>query len=87
MRLSIFATHGSATCSRPSNRGNKLKLYECCGVPEYWLVDARIRLVEVSANAGADFTLQEVYAENQDTVRTLALQDFEMTLANVFEGI
>ena len=56
-------------------------------MPEYWLVDARIRLVEVSANAGADFTLQEVYAENQDTVRTLALQDFEMTLANVFEGI
>ena len=69
------------------DRGDKLKLYERYGVREYWLVDARTRSVEVYVNAGNDFTLQEVYAENQDIVRSLALQGFEMNLASVFEGI
>lgn len=69
------------------DRGDKLKLYERHGVREYWLVDARTRSVEVYVNTGNDFTLQEVYAENQDTVRSLALQGFEMNLASVFEGI
>jgi Uma2 family endonuclease len=69
------------------DRGDKMKLYERCGVREYWLVDARTRSVEVYVNAGNDFNLQEVYAETQDLVSSLALQGFEMPLQAVFEGI
>lgn len=70
------------------DRGDKLKLYERYGVGEYWLVDTRTRSVEVYTNADRDFTLQEVYAEDHDMVRSaMVLSGFEVRHATVFAGL
>lgn len=69
------------------DRGDKMKLYERCGVREYWLVDARTHSVEIYTSLERDFELRELYAENHDMVRSFALEGFEMRLESVFEGV
>ncbi len=69
------------------DRGDKMKLYERCGVHEYWLVDARTHSVEIYTSSERDFELRELYAENHDMVGSFTLEGFEMTLESVFEGV
>jgi Uma2 family endonuclease len=79
------------------DRGDKMKLYERCGIGEYWLVDARTRSVEVYVNTlggvsgeGYDFDLREVYvAENDETLEVVSvvMLGFTMPLEAVFSGV
>jgi Uma2 family endonuclease len=79
------------------DRGDKMKLYERCGVGEYWLVDARTRSVEVYVNGlingVQDFELRDVFIDTASEsaapvlVRSVILHDFTMSLAAVFAGV
>ena len=75
-----------------------MKLYERCGIGEYWLVDARTRSVEVYVNGLVnvvqDFVLRDVFfidtaLESTATVivRSVVLPDFTMPLVAVFAGV
>ncbi len=82
--------------SMKRDRGDKMKLYERCGIGEYWLVDARTRSVEVYVNGLVngvqDFELRDVFIETASEsaapalVRSVMLHDFTMPLAAVFVG-
>ena len=82
--------------SMKRDRGDKMKLYERCGVGEYWLVDARTRSVEVYVNGLVngvqDFELRDVFMETASEsaapvlVRSAVLNDFTMPLMAVFAG-
>lgn len=83
--------------SMKRDRGDKMKLYERCGIGEYWLVDARTRSVEVYVNGLVngvqDFVLRDVFfidtaLESTATVivRSVVLPDFTMPLVAVFAG-
>jgi Uma2 family endonuclease len=76
------------------DRGDKMKLYERCGVREYWLVDARTRSVEVYVNTlqgeRYDFELRDVFVNAEDEpiiVESFVLLGFTMPLEAVFMGI
>ena len=45
-----------------NDRGYKKKLYEKCGVKEYWLVDIESRSIEVYLLKDGQFDLDEVYS-------------------------
>ncbi len=75
------------------DRGDKMKLYERCGVGEYWLVDARTRSVEVYVNTLVDgvqdFELREVFSEESTelvSVHSFVLKEFIMPIQAVFDG-
>lgn len=82
--------------SMKRDRGDKMKLYERCGIGEYWLVDARTRSVEVYVNGLVngvqDFELRDVFMETASEnaapvlVRSVVLKDFTMPLTAVFAG-
>lgn len=82
--------------SMKRDRGDKMKLYERCGIGEYWLVDARTRSVEVYVNGLVngvqDFELRDVFIDTASEsaalvlVRSAMLHDFTMPLMAVFAG-
>ncbi|MBD1207412.1 MAG: Uma2 family endonuclease [Ignavibacteria bacterium] len=82
--------------SMKRDRGDKMKLYERCGIGEYWLVDARTRSVEVYVNGLVngvqDYELRDVFMETASEsvvpvlVRSVVLNDFTMPLTAVFAG-
>ncbi len=79
------------------DRGGKMRVYERCGVQEYWIVDVRTRSVEVyvniESNGRFDYTLQEVYVEderNPNSPRVVAstvLTALALPLEQVFDGV
>ncbi|MBL7992093.1 MAG: Uma2 family endonuclease [Candidatus Kapabacteria bacterium] len=83
--------------SMKRDRGDKMKLYERCGIGEYWLVDARTRSVEVYVNGLVngvqDYELRDVFMETASEsaapilVRSVVLNDFTMPLTAVFAGV
>lgn len=82
--------------SMKRDRGDKMKLYEHCGIGEYWLVDARTHSVEVYVNGLVngvqDYELRDVFMETASEsaapilVRSVVLNDFTMPLTAVFAG-
>jgi Uma2 family endonuclease len=82
--------------SMKRDRGDKMKLYERCGIGEYWLVDARTRSVEVYVNSFIngvqDYELRDVFIETASesaapvVVRSVMLHDFTLPLEAVFAG-
>lgn len=82
--------------SMKRDRGDKMKLYERCGIGEYWLVDARTRSVEVYenglVNGVQDYELRDVFMKTASEsaapilVRSVVLKDFTMPLTAVFAG-
>lgn len=83
--------------SMKRDRGDKMKLYERCGVDEYWLVDARTRSVEIYVNSFVngvqDYELRDVFIDAASEsaapvlVRSVVLNDFMMPLEAVFVGV
>lgn len=73
-----------------------MKLYERCGIGEYWLVDARTRSVKVYVNGVVngvqDYELRDVFMETASEsaapilVRPVVPNDFTMPLTAVFAG-
>lgn len=79
------------------DRGGKMRVYERCGVDEYWLVDIRTRSVEVYVNATFqgrnEYELREIYSADEPlstnpvVVRSFTISDFAMPLDAVFAGV
>lgn len=82
--------------SMKRDRGDTMKLYERCGIGEYWLVDARTRSVKVYVNGVVngvqDYELRDVFMETASEsaapilVRPVVPNDFTMPLTAVFAG-
>ncbi len=71
----------------PSNwahdRKIKLELYRQAGVAEYWLVDYRLRTVEILSLQDEEYIQQGVY-EAGEQVNSTVLVDFKLNVADVF---
>jgi Uma2 family endonuclease len=83
--------------SMKRDRGDKMKLYERCGIGEDWIVDARTRSVEIFVNSFVngvqDYELRDVFIDAASEsaapvlVRSVVLHDFTMPLEAVFVGV
>ncbi|MFY7999487.1 MAG: Uma2 family endonuclease [Candidatus Kapaibacteriota bacterium] len=83
--------------SMKRDRGGKMRVYEHCGVGEYWLVDIRTRSVEVYVNTDVggrwDYDLREVFVADKlistspVVVNSFTIVDFTMPLETVFDGV
>ncbi len=66
------------------DKGIKKEVYEKNGVREYWLVDPRTKTVEVYSYFNQRYSLSG-YFEETDKLKSVALEGFEMELADIFE--
>ena len=85
------------------DKGYKKKLYERCGVREYWLVDADSRSIEVYWLENGSYELKDVYSVFPDyfigkmseeekaaiiyEFKTSLFEDLTVRIEDVFEGI
>ena len=88
-----------ATAKR--DRGYKMRLYERCGVREYWLVDPEGRSVETYLLQDGAYRLDEVYVifpdyvqlsdeerkEYKDEVKVSLYEDFFIPLEDIFRNL
>jgi Uma2 family endonuclease len=72
--------------NKKRDREAKLKLYSRRGVDEYWIVDWRLRRVEVFRRKDARLDLTATLAES-DTLTTPLLPAFACPVAGLFAGI
>jgi Uma2 family endonuclease len=61
----------------------KLQIYAKHGVPEYWIVDLKNRVIERYVNQSSTLTLQETSGE-EDTLTTPALPGFSCRVSEIF---
>ncbi len=66
------------------DRELKLKLYSVQGVREYWIIDWRMKSIQVYRRENAILVLIETLFEN-DSITSLLLPDFVCKLTEVFE--
>jgi len=62
------------------DRGRKMRLYRRAGVAHYWLVDPRIRLLEIYRLEGGRYTLLDTW-EGGATVRAEPFDAIELDLS------
>jgi Uma2 family endonuclease len=65
------------------DRGDKMRLYERHGVPEYWIADADARRVERYEAGPKGFRLAHMFAEGEVLVSAL-LPGFEVQVKDIF---
>ena len=72
--------------TRKRDQGIKRRLYERCGVREYWVVDSATASVTILARHpdGSFFTLSLLTASERDTLRTPLLPGWSLALARLF---
>jgi Uma2 family endonuclease len=63
----------------------KKELYARFGVPEYWVVEPRLKLLEVFSLEGSKYKLDN-YAVESGTVTSPLLPGFAVDLETIFEG-
>lgn len=63
----------------------KFKVYERCGVKEYWIVDPEEKSVEIYLLQDGKFRLDQ-QAAGEGSVASRVLEGFTVTLASIFEG-
>ncbi len=68
------------------DREAKLKLYSNRGVEEYWIIDWRLRQIEIHRRDEGRLKLAATLFD-EDTLATPLLPDFEHKVADLFEGI
>lgn len=64
--------------------GEKKELYEKMGVLEYWVIDPHEETVEVFNNKNNKMVASKKYQKN-DSIQSLAVKGFEMSVAAIFE--
>lgn len=80
----IFAVIEVSDSSLRFDRTVKLKLYARTGVPEYWIVDLKRRVVEVFRQPDAEgYRALQTFGP-QDTVALAMVPDIRISLARVF---
>jgi Uma2 family endonuclease len=62
----------------------KKELYARFGVPEYWIVEPRLKLIEVFSLEGGKYKLNN-YAVESGTVTSPLLPGFVVDLESIFE--
>lgn len=67
------------------DRGAKKDIYETYGVREYWLVEPRTNTVELYAYTEQRYKLVAIL-EATDVLKSVALEGFELDLAEVFRN-
>ena len=74
--------------TRGRDLGIKRKLYERCGVREYWIVDPEGETIEVLRHAGEGGfeRIALLRREAEDTLSTPLLPGLEVRLAEIFRG-
>lgn len=72
--------------TRKRDQGIKRRLYERCGVREYWVVDSETASVTISRRHpdGSFRTLSLLTASERDTLRTPLLPAWSLALARLF---
>jgi Uma2 family endonuclease len=71
--------------TRKTDEVTKRKLYERCGVAEYWVVDPELDAIKIYRRVDDAFGgATEVTAEREEAVTTPLLPGFSVTLAEVF---
>lgn len=71
--------------TRRTDEVTKRKLYERCGVQEYWVVDPELDLLKVYRLVGAAFAkVAELGAEQGDLLTTPLLPDWSVPVIEVF---
>ncbi len=74
----------------PSNwsydREEKFRLYEEAGVPEYWIVDPRMKSVEVFVLEAGEYVLLGKWGA-VETATSRVLAGFEIPVASIFRGL
>ena len=66
------------------DRVAKLQLYAKHGVPEYWIIDPRIRALERYVSQGSSLSLLETL-RNEDILSTPALPGFSCQMSEIFK--
>ena len=70
----------------PYDRGDKLRVYQSAGVPEYWLVDYRTKTIEVLVLERGEYTLLGVW-QSGETAHSRVLESFEIAVDDVFRDV
>ena len=65
------------------DRITKRKVYERCGVPEFWVVDPSYRSVEVFQLKEGSYELLD-FVEEVGSIKSIVLAGFELSLDKVF---
>ena len=68
------------------DRVKKMKVYAEAGVGHVWLLDSRIRTLEVYRRTDEHFVLVELFAQAQ-RVRAEPFEDFELSLSNLWRDL
>ena len=74
---------GISKSTQKLDRVKKMKVYAREGVPHVWLLDARIRTLEVHRLAGNTYELVTIY-EDKDVVRAEPFEELELRLADLY---
>lgn len=64
----------------------KFKLYERCGVPEYWIVDPEFETVEIYVNNAGKYALFE-QKEASGGVSSFVLEGFQVEIGDIFASM
>jgi Uma2 family endonuclease len=71
--------------TRKTDEVTKRRVYERCGIGEYWIVDPEHDAIKVYRLDNGKFTLlTELFAENDDVLKTPLLPDLGITLKLLF---
>ena len=69
----------------PYDRGEKFRLYQSTGIPEYWIVDYRKRQIEVFTLEEGEYALGQGVLREGDIARSRELTGFEVAVSEIFQ--
>ena len=67
------------------DRGDKMKVYKKHRIPEYWLVDPKLKSVEIYTFMDGDYELKELVMET-GLAQSTVLQGFTLDVEKTFNG-
>lgn len=72
------------------DRGHKKDIYEKCGVKEYWIVDPKLKSVEVYFLKEGKFVLDKIYeyisSQGDNPIKVSVCDNVIVSLAEIFEN-
>lgn len=73
-----------ADSSLPRDRGIKAKLYAECGIPEYWIIHAMERVIEVYTSPERGAYRVVTMKRHDDTIALITFPDVQISLDSIF---